>query len=483
MHKKDFFKILSRDLPKDGYKARLLQELNDHWEDHGDHGTATIDRHMGDPHEFIHFYKITMQKKIALFLEALFLGVCAAPIAALPFVGNGFTETTEDILGKAVIWIATLLLSGLLYFLFYRWLWAHLKTSFPFEKKDIKAILPLLLLPGWYCAIALMLLLSFDDDTVQDHFFPLVISSYLLIQALAAWRASDKALSAKGEKRIRWIGLIGATSALMVGLVLSQTSGINILELPLFLLKIFVFLPFLNNLLLGHIIVGILAALFGLYILHGLFSALKNKKDFPLGKFFLALILVYGFSFHPKEDTSIAWQYPSVNVTKEWEKQELGPLYPWYRFLTQDGERAFSYAPLWIETGLRIARQDDASILLTELSEDPKELEWNELQRREGLFMVQVKSGEVYLPETFNCIDPFALEFMEPGTVKVLGGETYCQELFYKEQLIYSTTERFLIEDLVLSPDGEWLTIHFAGQGQMDTSWQADSIFLVHLKP
>lgn len=474
MRKTEFFTVLKKDLPEDKYKARLLRELEDHWEDCGSGEKA--EHRLGDPHEFISFYKDVMKKNTSLYLEALFIGLCSMPLILLPFIGNSFTESTENYLAKAVLWLITLVGIGFFYFIFYRWVWTRLSASQKIEGRLAKKLLPLLMVPSWWVLGLVALLVRADQG--QDYFFPLVIASYAFAQVVAAWKARVHLLGAQGN---RWLSAGGFL--LMVGLfvILPALSGEALgeaLYTLFYFVRVGLFIPFGMNNTLAVIVLGVAALLMMAYSFFVVVQRLATGKSFAWGKAAIGLLLLYGFVTPAERSNLITWELPAVNLTSAWEQDELGLFYTWYRFLTNDGERTFYYALDHGSEAVRVADQEGHEVEFTALSLEASELEWVTVEDTAD-FVSVFTNGPVDLPEEFTCVDPDAPDGL--SEVLVLGGETYCREFYYKDQLVFSAPVAASISDVLVTSDEQWLIVHFPEQSWGPGLYQHDSVFAVDL--
>lgn len=477
MHKKEFFEVLKEDLPDDKYKARLLRELEGHWDDCGSGESGEkAEQRLGDPHDFISFYQDVMKKNTSLYLEALFIGLCSLPMILLPFIGNSFTEATENLLAKAALWVLTLAVMGLFYFTFYRWVWARLSTALKIQDHLAKKLMPLLLIPSGY-ALGLVAILLKDDNN-QDYFFLPVIGSYILVQVVAAWKARSRPFGEKETRRISVLSLVFVVAAL-VALPLASGSPLNDALFALFFfVRVGFFLPFGMDFTLAITTLGVFALFIMTYSLFAVFQRIRTGRGFAWGKALIGLFLFYGFLAPPATSGLIAWELPAVNLTMAWEQEELGLLYRWYRFVTNDGERTYQYALAHSDGSVRITNQADATMEFTTLSLEPRELEWFEATK--GMdYVSSLQSGPVDLPEEFTCVDPDAPDDL--SDVLVLGGETYCQKFYYKDQLVFSAPVAAAISDVFVTDDGQWLVVHFSEQNWGPGLFQHDSVFAVKL--
>ncbi|QQR54617.1 hypothetical protein IPG41_05505 [Candidatus Peregrinibacteria bacterium] len=189
----------------------------------------------------------------------------------------------------------------------------------------------------------------------------------------------------------------------------------------------------------------------------------------------------------PAESTLIHWDQPAVNLTMALEQEELGLFYRWYRFITDDGMFAYSYALAHTDEAVRIINWEGDGVDFITLSLDASALEWKETasetipwEEEAASFVSAIQSGPVELPMDFTCLDPNAPEDLSDALV--LGGESYCQQLYYKDQLIFSAPLAVLVEDVFMTTDEEWLILHFPRQDFLPGSLhERDSVFAVDL--
>lgn len=487
MRKNEFFAVLKEDLPEDRYKARLLRELEDHWEDcEAKDSKKKAEERLGDPHEFIIFYQDVMKKHLSLYLEALFIGLCSMPLGLLPMIGNLFTEMTEILLLKGLIFGVTLALDYFFFLYFYSWVWHHLCEFGPISRALAKRLLAPLLLPVFYVVASIVFIFHFDTDHPQDYLYPLVLGIYLLAQTVAAWMAL--------KVDLRFKSLFRGLSLLFVAYILSglviyygagSIEGIGLFDSLfafIYFVRVLLVLPFGSNYILASTVLGLLAALVFSYSVRCLYLAIQTKKSIPFGKTLLALFIVYAFCFSHASETKMEWSVPYISLSRTWEDQRLGWFSNWYEFLSQDGERRFSYAARWMEEGLELIDQHGDAIVLETLSTDSQNLQWKTKEGLQEEFMDGIQNQGLVLSSDFQCSDTRAVE--DEDKVLVLGGDAYCQELSYRGQLIYSAPAAYSIKNLFLSPDGGWLILQFSEGGYSgfgDNFGVPDEVFAVDL--
>ncbi|QQR54618.1 hypothetical protein IPG41_05510 [Candidatus Peregrinibacteria bacterium] len=283
MRKNEFLHILKEDLPEDQYKSRLLRELEDHWDDcHAQGSVKKADQSLGDPHQFISFYKDVMKKNTPLYLEALFIGLCSMPMMFLPFIGNSFTEITENFLAKGALWILTLGMAGFLYSIFYRWVWTRLTASQKIEDSLAKKLTFLLLVPGWY-VIGLVAVILYDEQ-MQDHIFPLMIMSYTVVQLFVAWKARSHALSVQANKIMAILGFSLGIICLVLLSFFREVSLEEVLYSMFYFVRLGLFVPFGMHRSLGVISLGVVAFLTMTYSFSVVFYQLVKGEGACLGQ-------------------------------------------------------------------------------------------------------------------------------------------------------------------------------------------------------
>ncbi len=473
MNKKEYFTFLKKNLPKDKYKERFLEELEEHFEDalyleafQKEGSESRVLARLGAPEQTVFYYKRFMTKHSAFYtyLESLFWGILSTPLYLSLFVGNSVTESTEVLFLKVVLWFLTASVLGGAFYLFYRFVFSKLRPLNELLSPQGKiGSFFLNLIPAWL-SVSLFTTSFYmgDNDEAQDYLFPLVLLAYVVVVGFFAWKAyahSFKKSWIIHEAKLMYF----FTLALFVVLLFTEVG-----EVVLYFSKVIwviLFYGFSGQLTQAVWTSGLLVLALGLFSLYGVVRWFgERSKPFPLFKTCLLATVIYAL-FLPRlgseayEAVDLNWNKPAVEFVSLLEKEEMGPFYLWSKKFRRDDGPNIQYSISYRGAGFFIHMQDLADYQLVPTSVDAL-----------GFESLDTDPTEVYpqtnsiLHEDLRCelteMAAQSYEGLEPPT---LGGETDCKALYFKDELIFSREDEgwFILKNAVFSPDQTWMLLEF----------------------
>ncbi|MEK9159181.1 MAG: hypothetical protein AAB383_00475 [Patescibacteria group bacterium] len=484
MNKKVYFDFLKQKLPKDKYRTRFLEELEEHFEDalyaetfkENAAEERALER-LGDPDQTLFYYKKLMSKhsSVYTYLEALFFGVLSTPFYLSLFVANSVTESTEVLFLKVLAFFLSA--SGLwaLFYVFYHFIFSKLKPlNELLSPRGKLASFIACMAPAYLGALALTFNFYFTD--YQDHYFPFVILAYLVIGLTAAWKSYvytfKKPWSVSNEK----------TNYLLTLLLFALLIFTEVGEVIAYFMKVIwviIFYGFNANVIWAIWSSGLAVLALGIFSLVSLLRWGKARKAaFPLVKVLILMSSIYAL-FIPTSGLAVVeeleWNKPHVELVQTFEKEQTGPFYLWSQKFRRDDGPIIDYSISYRGDGffvhiqniadyeVKVSSLDEFSV--KKLSSDPTE--------------VYPPSNSI-LHEDLTCVlSDLAAESHEGiAEPPILGGETDCKELYYGDELIFSNPsgQWFMLQNAVFSPGQEWLLLEFN-----DVMEDPTSLYLVEL--
>ncbi len=468
MNKKEYFDFLKEHLPKDKYKDRFLEELEDHYEDAVYAETFTKKSaeelaltRLGDPEQTIIFYKQLMKKNSILtpYFESLFLGILSSPLFLALFIANSWTETTEVLIAKAAIGLFGGVVLWILFYFFFRAFYSRLSPLNSLLSSRGKLISFLCsLLPNVFVTILIMLMIYADD--FQDYFFPILIGVYLLVVELAAWKAFKASFSRPWNLRPNSL-----VNHLLVGGILTLLAFTEVGSVLAYILKVIWVVISAGNLKIAIWLSGFGLSFLGLYCAYSLVKWVGKRQGlFPLFKAAVLAGSIYSLFIPTLVDPSVAenldWERPHQEIVEGIERSYLNPFYTWSLKFRKDDGPEFDYYIKYVDGGFFIRQHGVADYLVTPVSTGVYTLSQLESDPSDPL-----PQEAYYLHEDLTCVlsDLAAVSHEGIAEPPTLGGETDCKELYFKDELIYenNTGEWLMLSDVVFSPDGKWLMLLF----------------------
>lgn len=482
MNKKLFFSYLRKNLPENKYKNRFLEDLTEHLDDmeyeesfKGKIKETKLLNRLGEPSNILFTYKKLMNKqsKISIYLESFIWGILTCPLFIWPFMANSFTEATEHILYKTLIWISSLAFTFFAFKVLYYYIFSHLKVlNLTLNKNEKIASFSLTLVLPILSSLLYIPTFYFSADERQDYIFPFIIMSYLLVIAISAWKEFKTILNTNISLKNIWLyDLIFIASLIIISL------QINILSM----LGFVVFFVFLANtsLDINYIITGIIATFISTYYLIDIVHNLKNRtmSKLPVFKIFVVIILIYGLCFPNKVNNQLNFSKKYINVTEKIERDEMGIYYNWSKSLNKLDE--FPNFPYEIS-------KDKENFEIKQFSTDKKftltsPYNLKNLQIKNGNFdpISHIYNKEEFLSSDFKCVNKKdsaeTIDDLDANSKLTLGGETCCYELYYKNELIYKSNAE-LLQNILISVDEKFLLIHIE-----DPFKEIEDIYLVEI--
>lgn len=473
MRKEDFLRDLKRKLPDDKYKNRFLEELDEHIEDalsdrewKSKVPEESVLKRLGSPHFIYIYYQVIMHnKRWYLYAEIFFWSLISLLVYTPTLASTALIDEPENLFIKAVIWTLSLTGSVGLYYLFYTFAYSRLKKLHAFQESMQRLLLnmtgyfiPMIFFIGWMAGAYFLI----DADKRQDLFYAPMGLINLLLGFATAYHVSKQSQSSP------WIERIGALFILVFfSLFLIYPIA------PMVLRKLF----FLPMVLLGEVktywLLGLLFMGLFLYSTYDLVRYLRNRKSTPTpwiqGIIFLYMLFIF-FVPHGTEDpimgTTPIWEVEAHNITDDLEGLQIQPFFNMIQYITdsRDGLRGFEYQ-IELRGESFVLRQDGiepkewniininavTAYELTSIDPDPR----------------PVLEGDYTLPSSIACVQAdYEQELREQEGLAdmplVLGGETHCTEFYYKDQLLFSSTETVFVSNVLVSPNEEWMLLNVA---------------------
>ncbi len=484
MNKKEYFDFLKSKLPKDKYRARFLEELEEHFEDALYAETfkknAAEERalaRLGDPMQTLFYYKKLISKHSSLYsyLESLFFGVLSTPLYLSFFIANSMTESTEVLFLKVVTFFLSASGVCALFYFFYRFIFSKLKPLNELLSPKGKLVsFAVNMAPAFTGVMALTVLFYSDEN--QDYFFPFVIVGYLLVGMAAAWKAYVDTFKKPwliGNEKINYL------LTLLVFALLIFTEAGEVIAYFMKVIWVIIFYGFNGSVILAIWSSGLAVLALGIFSLVSLVRWGKARKAaFPLVKLLILMSSIYAL-FIPTPGLEVSeqleWNKPHVELVETFEKEQMGPFYLWSQKFRRDDGPIIDYRIGYRGDGFFIHIQDIADyelkvssldeFSLKKLSSDPTEV---------------YAQNSYILHEDLTCVlsDLAAMShegILEPPT---LGGETDCKELYYRDELVFSNPsgQWFMLQNAVFSPGQAWLLLEFNDVMEAPTS-----LYLVEL--
>lgn len=490
MNKKEYFEFLKKNLPKDEYRARFLEELEEHYEDalyaetFGKHAAENRAlARLGDARQTLFYYKKLMSKHSPIFtyLESLFFGVLCVPIYLSFFIANSMTETTEVLFLKVLAFFLSAAGIFALFYFFYRFIFSKLKPLNELLSPKGKLLAFVVnMLPGFVATLTT--LYSFYFDKHQDHFFPIVIACYLVLGIVAAWKAYADTFKKP------WLISNQRINHLLTLLVFALLMFTEVGEVIAYFLKVMwviIFYGFNQDLILAIWASGLAIVALGIFSAISLVRWFKTRQTvFPLVKALTLLSAVYVL-FIPSPGLQLAenleWTKPQVELVRIIEKEQMGPFNIWSQKFRQDdgpimnykigyrGDGFFVHVQDIVDYEVKVSSLDEFSI--EKLDSDPSDgyPQQNSILHEDLRCVLSDMAAERYDAgaESYDVVDPPSL-----------GGETDCKELYFGDELIYSNPsgQWIMLQNAVFSPGQQWLLLEFN-----DTLETPTLIYLVEL--
>lgn len=482
MNKREYFALLKKKLPKDPYKERFLEELEEHFEDalyaeqvKRTTPEALVLEKMGSPEQTVLYYQKFMSKKSPLYpyLESLFWGLLATPLYIIVFMASGLTEETEVLTAKLTIYFLSTVILSALFYGFYRFVFSNLKPLNQLLSQKGKLLsFTINILPALGSSSLFVLTFYLEADERQDYLFPIVIGGYLCAITFSAWKAYRHSF----ERKI-WVVASPVLRYLLSLLIISLLVATEFIAALFYFTKVAWTIFFIGNLKLAIISSGLLLFALGFFCLISIWRWHRERKTaFPFLKTGFLFLAIYAL-FIPISVTSdpypmeLTWSRPQVELAQTLEKKAMWPFYQWsekYRY--DDGPNLY-FDISSREQGFLIHLEGIADYYF-----NPSSLETLNIEAR-SIGIQELEYGQIQvLPEGVRC-EPFPgmIDDFVEGQALVLGGETDCKALYYNDELVFSRSGKYwlVLTDAVLSSDKKWLLLKFQNT--------IDSPTLIHL--